>query len=111
MGAIPISNLSFYISLQNLIQRCKTLYGRLVTHVTEKSRKFNKTICENYDGIVKTITEVPEDTVKLVKLIKYVEELDTKDLAVIKVRIISIVGKTGCLGGSTHTALHNMPLH
>lgn len=42
-------------------------------------------ICEAYDRIVKTITEVPEDTTKLVSMMKYVEELDGKDLMVIKV--------------------------
>ncbi|XP_067934548.1 dynein axonemal heavy chain 3-like [Watersipora subatra] len=70
-----------------MTERCESLYGRLINHVVERSRKFNKGICESYDGIVRGITEVPEDTAKLVKLIKYVQELDTRDLMVIKEKL------------------------
>lgn len=49
-------------------------------------------ICDSYDTIVKVITEVPEDTTKLVKLIKYVEDLDGKDFLVIKVSVYSHQG-------------------
>ncbi|KAF6040218.1 hypothetical protein EB796_001432 [Bugula neritina] len=72
---------------QSLESRCKTLFGRLIEDVVERSRKFNKGICDSYDTIVKVITEVPEDTTKLVKLIKYVEDLDGKDFLVIKQKL------------------------
>ena len=57
----------------------------MISNIARISRKFNKGICVQYDGIVKKITMQSETTEELVKQTKYVEDLRVGELVELRV--------------------------
>ena len=70
---------------QWLIERSRALADKMVANIARISRKFNKAICVQFDGIVKKITAQSETTEELVKQTKYVEDLRVGELMELRV--------------------------
>ena len=68
-----------------MIDRSRHLVQRMVNSIIATSEKFNRSICKQYDNIVKKITEQSESTDQLVKQMKYVEGLRVGELLQLKV--------------------------
>ncbi|XP_066284547.1 dynein axonemal heavy chain 3-like isoform X3 [Branchiostoma lanceolatum] len=69
---------------QWLIQRSRELGNIMIEHIMATSRKFNRSICQQYDEIVKTITSHTETTKDLVSLQRYNDALRTGELMVLR---------------------------
>ena len=66
----------------------------MINNIARISRKFNKAICNQYDGIVKKITAQSETTEELVKQTKYVEDLGVGELMDLRVgRMVVLIGQ------------------
>ncbi|XP_071960977.1 dynein axonemal heavy chain 3-like [Antedon mediterranea] len=63
-----------------LIARARNLASIMINKITSTSRKFNRSICQEYDGIVRKITAQSESTDQLVGLQEYVDRLRTGQL-------------------------------
>ncbi|XP_033114673.1 dynein heavy chain 3, axonemal-like isoform X5 [Anneissia japonica] len=63
-----------------LIARARHLAAIMIDRITITSRKFNRSICQEYDGIVRKITAQSESTHQLVSLQEYVDRLRTGQL-------------------------------
>ncbi|XP_052779096.1 dynein axonemal heavy chain 3-like isoform X2 [Mya arenaria] len=69
---------------QWMIDRSCRLVQRMVDNIISISEKFNRKICSQYDGIVKSITNQSEKTDELVAQMKYVESLRAGELLRLK---------------------------
>ncbi|KAL5013226.1 hypothetical protein ScPMuIL_007496 [Solemya velum] len=67
-----------------LVKRARFLIDLMVTSIMETSRKFNRSICTQYDGIVRKISQQASTTDELVSLQEYVEELSCRELLELK---------------------------
>ena len=68
-----------------MIDRARHLVQRMVDKIIATSEKFNRSICKQYDNIVKKITIQSETTDQLVQQMKYVESLRAGELLQLKV--------------------------
>ena len=68
-----------------MVDRSRHLVKRMVDNITSVSEKFNRSICKQYDKIVKNITNQSEKTDELVAQMKYVESLRAGELLQLKV--------------------------
>ena len=75
--------------MQWLIDRARSLADTMITNIMNKNRNFNRTICRQYDVIVKKISAQSETTEELVKQIDYVEKLHSGELIQLRVTIES----------------------
>ena len=74
----------------------------LVTNIMKTSRVFNRSICTDYDTIVKKITAQSETTEQLVTQEAYVEYLQTGEIYTLRVRRGNMHAK-GKAGKYTHS--------
>ncbi|EDV21418.1 uncharacterized protein TRIADDRAFT_60039 [Trichoplax adhaerens] len=58
-----------------LINQARMLINTLVQNIVDKSRKFNRKICNDYNDIVARMTMIPNNTEELVKLSNYTDGL------------------------------------
>lgn len=71
--------------LQWMSERTRQLSNIIINKVVTTSEKFNRKICQQYDGIVTKITTIAESTSALVELQDYILKLRTVELLKIKV--------------------------
>ncbi|XP_031754732.1 dynein heavy chain 3, axonemal [Xenopus tropicalis] len=69
---------------QRMIDHTRQLTNIIINKVSATSEKFNRKICQQYDGIVTKITTIEESTFALVKLQDYVDQLWSVELLEIK---------------------------
>ncbi|KAL3852322.1 hypothetical protein ACJMK2_015979 [Sinanodonta woodiana] len=69
---------------QFMVDRARLLVKEMVDKIMTTSEKFNRSICQQYDGIVKKITFQSEQTDQLVTQMKYVESLRAGELMELK---------------------------
>ncbi|KAM4037486.1 dynein axonemal heavy chain 3-like [Anomaloglossus baeobatrachus] len=69
---------------QWMIDRTRQLTNIIINKVATTSEKFNRKICQEYDGIVTKITVIAESTSALVELQDYILNLRTVELLKIK---------------------------
>ncbi|XP_075130611.1 dynein axonemal heavy chain 3-like [Leptodactylus fuscus] len=65
---------------QWMIDRTRQLTNIIINKVATTSEKFNRKICQQYDGIVTKITTIAESTSALVELQDYIHKLRTVEL-------------------------------
>ncbi|XP_077987554.1 dynein axonemal heavy chain 3-like isoform X2 [Glandiceps talaboti] len=70
-----------------LIERARDLAGIMITKIVVTSRKFNRSICEQYDAIVKKVTSYPDTTQALVELQDYTDSLRVGELLQLKEKL------------------------
>ncbi len=58
----------------------------MVDRIINNNRKYNRTICESFDVILKTILQQPDTPDECVDAIKYVESVNEKEIYNLKVR-------------------------
>ena len=87
------------LSFQWLVDRAHHLQDVLITNVMNLSRKFNRGMCSQYDGIVRKITTQADTTEQLVNLQSYVDRLTTGELLELRVshtyRILTLIAAVG----------------
>ena len=67
------------------MDQAEYLTNKMVCKVSSVSNQFNRSICNQYDNIVKRITAHAESTCDLVSLQNYVDSLATGELRDLKV--------------------------
>ncbi|KAM4746905.1 dynein axonemal heavy chain 3-like [Rhinophrynus dorsalis] len=93
--ASDVSSLPVYIPMEMLLLDCSEINQRMIDHtrqltniiinkVATTSEKFNRKICQQYDGIVTKITAIAASTSALVELQDYVDKLRRVELLEIK---------------------------
>ncbi|XP_070559259.1 dynein axonemal heavy chain 3-like isoform X5 [Ptychodera flava] len=70
-----------------LVERARDLAGIMINKIVVTSRKFNRSICEQYDAIVKKVTSYPETTQALVHLQDYTDSLRVGELLQLKEKL------------------------
>lgn len=68
-----------------MVERARHLSGILINHIITTSSRFNRSICTQYDGIVRRITAQSETTEQLVQQQAFVENLHVKELVELRV--------------------------
>ncbi|MEE6480199.1 hypothetical protein FKM82_012486 [Ascaphus truei] len=90
-----VASLLVYVPMEMLLLDCSEINQRMIDHtrqltniiinkVATASEKFNRTICQQYDGIVTKITAVAASTFALVELHNYVDKLRSVELLEMK---------------------------
>ena len=69
------------------MKKAQWLTEIMVTHIVDTSRVFNRSICAEYDTIVKKITAQSETTEQLVEQEAYVEFLQTGEMYTLRVGV------------------------
>ncbi|XP_071815449.1 dynein axonemal heavy chain 3-like isoform X3 [Apostichopus japonicus] len=67
-----------------LVERARELADVMISKIMQTSYHFNRSICQQYDNIVKMITAQSESTKQLVSLQQYVDRLHVEDLEQLK---------------------------
>ncbi|XP_064633532.1 dynein axonemal heavy chain 3-like isoform X2 [Lineus longissimus] len=70
-----------------MIKRSRSLADVMIMNIVNNSRKFNRSICTQYDTIVKHITSQAESTNDLVQLQNYVDNLQVGELLKLKEKL------------------------
>ena len=68
-----------------MIARAEDLANIMINKIVSMSRKFNREICSQYDGIVRKITSQSQSTDQLVALQDYTDGLRVGELLHLKV--------------------------
>ncbi|XP_063786085.1 dynein axonemal heavy chain 3-like [Pseudophryne corroboree] len=96
--ASHVALLPVYIPMNMMLMDCSEINQRMIDHtrqltniiinkVATASQKFNRKICQQYDGIVTKITAIAASTSTLVELQNYVDKLRTVELLEIKEKL------------------------
>ena len=71
---------------ESLLAACNKLIEMVVTHVVEKNRRLNRSICERFDEMANKLTDKPEDTESMTQLFEYLQEAKSDTIFKLKVR-------------------------
>ncbi|KAJ8047551.1 Dynein heavy chain 3, axonemal [Holothuria leucospilota] len=86
----------FWIDCQGvnkwLVDRARELADVMISKIVQTSYHFNRSICQQYDNIVKTITAQSQSTKQLVSLQQYVDRLHIEDLEQLKEQLAVAAG-------------------
>ncbi|KAM4676017.1 dynein axonemal heavy chain 3-like [Discoglossus pictus] len=96
--ASDVASLPVYIPMEMMLLECSEINQRMIDHtrqltniiinkVATTSEKFNRKICQQYDGIVTKITAIAASTFALVDLQNYVDQLRSVELLEIKKKL------------------------